>query len=1069
MKNVTDEQRDRLEALRERDPDLTVEWNDDQGVAARVRGELTRGEEPTGTVREFLEEFGLLFGPPDLAETLAEGRTRTDDLDWTHLEYRQLYDRERELELEGATLAAHVDADGRLVEVQSSCWRDLDRVDPDPSVEREALAERLDERIRGAPGYGELREQRQQRSEWPFPVMQEPRLLVYPWEGGFRLAWRTITYERSGLGPEGPSTPEDPSAEGQRELVQGRAYVDAHSGELFVFAPFVRGAETPDTGTGLAVTPLGGPFTTRNLNVVREDDTSTYRLKDTTHGRDIVTYDLANSFDYNTDSEKETGLRDGTLPVSEDADGDKSWDRTPSDTSVSERTASQQPEVDAHHFAREAYEWYESISGGTRVGWDDGQYADPPVPDQTISVLAHVRDGGNPSSINAGMRLYFSNGTWISWLQYYDGDATTYDYLAGSKFIVGHEYQHAVTDFSFEDSGGDPGLQYSGWLAAVHEGLSDVFGALFVEDWTPAQSISPTGEIFRNLAYPRDSGAFDGNNYDHFADRGPGASTFLRYRRGTILGHGSFLMGAGGVHERAARTPTLIPVYGVGGAFSAARIWYRALSVYLSTHGTATGVPSNDESVFRTIRSACVSAAQDLFGPGSLEHRNTVLTFYALGLHPTGEEYGADPTFLRWGASWRRSKPYVGVSSPDWSSVDLFVNNGGASEWNAQVNVTDASGDPTQFENDVYCRVRNVGDVAAEDVTVEFEYAKAGTGVASWQPVRDADGNPQTLTVGTLGPGESNFPDAAQDSPPASARVKWDIPPQGSAEVVDHYCLRATVSASNDVNVHNNEVQSNIQYVPYTPAASLVSAFNVGNPTEAEIPLDLRLDPTLPEGWRVRIPEELEDVVLEPGEERPVELEVEMPEGSDERLEPPFDGRVRGELFGTLTGAFTGTLTETTWDGDELHGRLGLVVENVGRVAGEFVGELDVETGAFEGRIDGELRSEGRAACGRDRVCTGVRGCLRPLRRIDVGQFVDDEPLGGVTVQVQVPLPEGPCRQRFPDLPPTGTEVSEGEPTTPEPEEPHEPKDWKGPRIHVETANVETVNVYTEGECCEDD
>jgi hypothetical protein len=43
-------------------------------------------------------------------------------------------------------------------------------------------------------------------------------------------------------------------------------------------------------------------------------------------------------------------------------------------------------------------------------------------------------------------------------------------------------------------------------------------------------------------------------------------------------------------------------------------------------------------------------------------------------------------------------------------------------------------------------------------------------------------------------------------------------------------------------------------------------------------------------------------------------------------------------------------------------------------------------------------------------------GCLRPDRRIEMGQVIQGRPAGGVSVQVQVPLPEGSC---FEDLPPT--------------------------------------------------
>ena len=54
-----------------------------------------------------------------------------------------------------------------------------------------------------------------------------------------------------------------------------------------------------------------------------------------------------------------------------------------------------------------------------------------------------------------------------------------------------------------------------------------------------------------------------------------------------------------------------------------------------------------------------------------------------------------------------------------------------ASEWNALINVMDG-GTPTDFENSVYCRVRNVGDQQAPNVQLQFEYARVGTGGGAW-------------------------------------------------------------------------------------------------------------------------------------------------------------------------------------------------------------------------------------------------------------------------------------------------------------------------------------------------
>jgi hypothetical protein len=314
----------------------------------------------------------------------------------------------------------------------------------------------------------------------------------------------------------------------------------------------------------------------------------------------VITYDVGGSTSWSSRTEIVSALAAGTLPVSADTDGDKAWTTTASNTTDAQRTASQQPEVDAHYLCGDLYEWYDALSGG-RAGWDDGNYSSPPVPDQPVRVLTHAYDDGAATSrsVNAYMDRGMSGGNWYAFLAFFDGNPTAtcttpndraYDYLAGSRFIVGHEYRHAITDFSFEDAGGNPGLTYSGWLAAVHEGLSDVFGTLYAENWLPGPEISAANLVFRNLAYPRDPNAWvnrtggipcglSNHNKDHWDDRN--LDSGFQYDRGTIIAHCAYLIGAGGVHQRASRTPVLIPVEGLGhqtvngrSVLRAARIWY---------------------------------------------------------------------------------------------------------------------------------------------------------------------------------------------------------------------------------------------------------------------------------------------------------------------------------------------------------------------------------------------------------------------------------------------------------------------------------------------------------------
>jgi len=1034
MANITELQTELLERLKEIDPSLEIRWDDTRGIASLIKCKIKSTEtSPVERVEAFLKDFGPLVGPDTLPKGLRliwyEPDPRTG---WDSLLYGYMVD--HEIEFYGSKLTFGFKIGAYNMVVNSNLWRDGPPFVLEPRVLPEMLREQLIQRIEGMPDFDRLKKLEGQQPD--FPLTDPPRLVVFPWKGQFHLAWTSYGYsdstEVAGRQDEKPY------------LTYGHIFVDALTGERIMFAPTEMNAETPDTAFGNSVTPLSGGFTRPSLNVVRVDGGSTYRLKDTNHERDIITYDVANSTSYDEKSEIWSCLQAGSLPVSEDTEGDKDWNCLPGDTTSAQRTLGQQPEVDAHTFVREQYEWYRALDG--RLGWDDrrhlfdpmgnpipDRYPDPPVADLPVRALAHYLYyiTGNPKEINAFAESYKSGGHWGFWLKFCDADHATYEYIAGSRFIVAHEYQHIITNCSFIDAGGNPGLDYSNWFGAVHEGLSDVFGILSSEQWLPGLDISPHAPplIFRNLVYPRDTAAYDANKLDHYDDRSlllP-LSWSQYYRHGTILAHCAYLMGKGGVHQRVGRTagPALIPVYGLGsqavGGMSilkAARIWYHALDKHCATI-------SNDESSFRTIRDACVQAAEDLYGVNSKEYCTTVLAFYAVGLQPIEPpHYGPDVTFLRWGIDWDLSRGYVGLSSSDYTSLDLFINNGGVSEWNAKINVIDpATGLPTTFENTIYCRVRNVGDQAANNVKVTFDYAKAGTATWTWQPVLDKNGNPQTFTLASLAAGSLNFADADQNTPPAAAAVKWCIPPLAVGETIHHFCLRATVTADNDVNPYNNDVQSNIMYTAYVPGGAGAVAFIVGNPPQLErrMSLDLRVKTLLPKSWRVDIQGVQQGQSLAPGEMQVAKVTIDLPPAEDPALQMPLDGDVRGEASGDLSGKFTGTLTDVV---------LPLVIiPRRGKLTGQFSGMLADGTtlcGHFEGRISPLNRTISGTVTGPHPIKPGevlttkLQGQLRPWRRVEISQWHGDLLIGGITVQVQVSWPRGGFSYK---LPPTDTEV----------------------------------------------
>lgn len=1067
MANMSPLQERLVGLLKQPERTSSLQWDELRGVVRVLRGRLADAVDasarPEETVRRFLQTFGALFGPPEILTALRPLRSRTDDQGRTHLEYQQEFrpspkgsrrpgaKGKAPVPVYGAKLAAHVARDGTLYEVQSSCWSSID-VKPRARITIRSLQALLTREAAAADDFVDLRGRMRRTGEKQFPIMRRPRQVLYYWNGRFRLVWSTYAYQ--------PLSERDAGPRRVKSLELAQLFVDAETGDIVLSAPTTMHAvETPVVGSGVGVTPLGaGGPAVRPLNVVQIDTTPVHRLKDKTHARDLITYDVAGLAEWSASTQLThvaSAAVAGTLPVSENAGG-SAWTRVAPSAGATDadRITSQQPEVDAHFHAQAVYEWYDALAGG-RAGWDDGQFSDPPVPkDLPIRLVTHVINDDHPVRlVDAFCQKFLVGGRWQVLIFLGDGDpdlrcatssspadrSTTY--LAGSPNIVAHEYQHAVTGFSFQNDD-DPGFPYRYWGAVVHEGLSDTFGCFFSDVWQWGPEISAAQLVFRNAVYPRDPLAwgnrpgtfpcsFAYQNKDHFADQTVSTDYYLTpqqdasqaYQHGTILAHCAYLMGVGGVQERLSRKPALIPVSGLGMETrngktfrKAARIWYDALTVYMATHTPPTSDATLDATLFSSIREGAMSSilAPGSYGAGSLEHRTTELAFYAVGIRPLSRAtdnnpyYGADVTFLRWGAEWFLSRPYLGgiyATCPDWASVDLFVNNGGgASGWNA---IVDVAGNANPVENQVYCRVRNVGDMDAENVTVSFWYAKVGPFPVVWMPMLDSAGVAQTLNVGALAAGEMTFADtrASQDSPPASAMVKWHIPPLAPDEPVDHFCIRAVVTAANDVNPYNNEVQSNIAYSPYMAGPLAPFKFVVSVPAPRHAVSELVVAAQLPPGWSIEGPasDPLRD--LPAGEERVIEMRMVLPARAAELLDPPFDGSLTGRLSGPLSGEVHGALTGTGADPERLSGRVALALDELGTLVGRFDGSLDVLSGAVRGRVAGDFQNAATGGC--ERVGVRLDGTLSPWRRIDVSQLADGQPIGGFTIEITGAGPVG--------------------------------------------------------------
>jgi hypothetical protein len=184
-----------------------------------------------------------------------------------------------------------------------------------------------------------------------------------------------------------------------------------------------------------------------------------------------------------------------------------------------------------------------------------------------------------------------------------------------------------------------------------------------------------------------------------------------------------------------------------------------------------------------------------------------------------------------------------------------------------------------------------------------------------------------------------------------------------------------------------------------------------------DAPLDLRIRVSLPEGWTAAIDEDLAGQTLAPGEERLLHCSISMLPGDDAALQPPLDG-----IVAAVDGsdAIRGVLTKAHLTAGKLNGLLAIRSDDGTLLTGGFAETLSPEVGRYDGMARGciQLASGGPG----EYTSAPTDLCLRPLRTVTIEQWIDGEPIGGISVRVQVPMPAGSsCHVT---LPPTDTLVA---------------------------------------------
>lgn len=391
-------------------------------------------------------------------------------------------------------------------------------------------------------------------------VERAPQLVVDATAATPRLAWEVV----SG-GVQQVGTPS-----------RLASYVDARTGEV------LRTEQQVETADGSGQTLYSGtvPLTTTLAS-------GTYQLKDATRGNTYTT-DMGNKSDPMTCQLFGTGCPTGTLFT----DADNLWGNG---TNANRQSAA----ADAQYGTNVTWDYYKNVHGRNGIfGTGAGSYN-------------RVHYGKN--YVNA-----FWDGTKMT---YGDGDGVDFGPLV-SLDVAGHEMSHGVTEHSAN-------LTYSGESGGLNESTSDIFGTLV--EFYAANAADPgdylIGEEFdlkNHLGFRRmDKPSSDGASYDcytpligqddvHYSS---GVGNHFFY----LLAEGSGAKTIGGV---AHNSPTCngSTVTGIG-RDAAGKIWYRALTVYMTSSTNYSGA-----------RTASLNAARDLYGAGSTQYNAVAAAWSAVSV-----------------------------------------------------------------------------------------------------------------------------------------------------------------------------------------------------------------------------------------------------------------------------------------------------------------------------------------------------------------------------------------------------------------------------------------------------
>ncbi len=261
--------------------------------------------------------------------------------------------------------------------------------------------------------------------------------------------------------------------------------------------------------------------------------------------------------------------------------------------------------VDAHFGVSRTWDYFKNVHGRSGIG-NDGR--------------------GSSSRVHYGTN--YVNAFWSDscfCMTYGDGDGVTYGPLVNLD-VAGHEMTHGVTSRTAN-------LTYSGESGGLNEATSDIFGTM-VEYYANVASDTPDYQIGEEIYLsPASTKAFrfmfkpslDGKSPDCYTSTlgqlnvhySSGVGNHFFY----LLAEGATVPAGFNLTKAALVCNGNTAITGIG-RDKASRIWYRALTTYMTSNTS-----------YRGARTATLNAARDLYGSGSPEQNAVAAAWSAVSVN----------------------------------------------------------------------------------------------------------------------------------------------------------------------------------------------------------------------------------------------------------------------------------------------------------------------------------------------------------------------------------------------------------------------------------------------------